>query len=307
MTNGRHQPSKPLDDRDGRRPGRIGIPWRAGRGSRWILLAAAGVGLCAIMTGALLAVFSSPGGRAGNNSGLSNGSAAAAARPAQPTSPVRSSTTGPDITNAGIAKTALRYPPARKGQIVRWASGLGGTAWSAVTAQLGDVTQTGGAGLYSPLRVRCTNLVSSVRTAQSAPTIPDAVMQRSYARVLSRLAVTAANCRNAISVHPDGDEGQEINVNKALLDPVAAAVHRRVQGALHSHGRDPYAAQVSRLLLRTLQFSVQFAGERRHAFHRRRYSCRRGRAGRRGIHVHQQHGPVPLRVGAGASGDGPPS
>jgi hypothetical protein len=42
-------------------------------------------------------------------------------------------------------------------------------------------------------------------------------MQRSYARVLSQLAVTAANCRDAISVHPDGDEGQEINVNNALL------------------------------------------------------------------------------------------
>jgi hypothetical protein len=43
-------------------------------------------------------------------------------------------------------------------------------------------------------------------------------MQHMYAKVLAALSVTAANCRNAISVRQNGDEGQRIDLNKALLN-----------------------------------------------------------------------------------------
>jgi hypothetical protein len=183
-----------------------------------VLLAAGVVGLCAIVTGVSLAAFSSPGGQVSQAAGASNGgSPTATARSSQPTPPIASSTTGPNITSAGIAKTALQYPPALKNQMLHWNAGRGGAELSAVTAHLGNVSQAGGMSLYSQLRLECASLSSSVREARSAAPIPDKVMQRSYARVLAKLSVTAADCRTAISVRQEGDEGQRINVNKVLL------------------------------------------------------------------------------------------
>jgi hypothetical protein len=222
MTNGRHQLSEPPDDRDARETGRARIPWVTRRGSRRISLVAAAAGLCAIAAGASLAAFSFSGGQAGRIAGMGNDSSGGTARSRQPTPPVASSSTGPNITSAGIAKTALQYPPALKGQILHWAEGRGGAAWSAVTDDLGSVTQAGGARLYPQLRLECAQLGASVHTARSAPPIPDKVMQRSYAKVLAGLASTAAGCRDAISVRAEGDEGQRITVNKVLLNRTLA-------------------------------------------------------------------------------------
>jgi hypothetical protein len=218
MTNGRHHPWKRPGDRNHQQAGRAQIPKVTPNRSRRVLLVAAAVGLGAIATGVSLAAFSSPSSQAGHIAGASNGSSAATARSPQPTPPVASSTTGPNITSAGIAKTVMEYPPQLKGQILRWSAGSGGTAWSSVTAQLGSVTQTGGTRLYSQLRLECASLGSSVRTARSAPPIPDKIMQRSYAKVLAGLAIAAADCRDAISVRSVGDEGQQIDVNKVLLN-----------------------------------------------------------------------------------------
>ncbi len=218
MTNGRHRPPEPPDHRDGRLAGWAGIRQATGNGSRRMLLVAAAVGLCAIATGVSLAAFSSPGGQAGQTAGASNGPSPGTARAAQPTPPVVSSGTGPTNTGAGIANTALQYPPGLKNQILRWTAGRGGAAWSAVTAQLGNATQAGAMRLYSDLRMECASLASNVRTARSAPPIPDEVMERFYAKVLVGLSSTAADCLNAISVRPQGDEGQRIDVNRVLLD-----------------------------------------------------------------------------------------
>jgi hypothetical protein len=220
MTNGRHQPSKPPADRDDRQPNWTRTFPATRRGPRRTLLVAAAVGLCAIATGASLAAFSSPGGQAGHpaTAGAGTGSSAGTGRSSLPTPPVPSSSTGPNATSAGIAKTAMQYPPKLQGQILRWTEGSGGAAWSAVTAQLGSLSQVAGAGLYSQLRMECASFASSVQTARSAPPIPDKVMQRSYAKVLAQLGVTSADCRDAISVHPVSDEDQRITVNKVLLN-----------------------------------------------------------------------------------------
>lgn len=207
MTNGRHQSAKPSGDRDGRR-----AVWNR------MMVVAAAVGLCLIGTGVALSTFSSPGRHAGRAAGAGSNSSAGVVPTLQPTPPVASSSTGPNITSAGIANSALRYPPDLNGQMVRWADGGGGAAWSAVTTQLGDVTQVGGAQLYSELRLECARLGSSVQTARSAPPIPDRAMERLYANVLARLAATSTDCRDAISVSAVGDEGQQITVDKALLN-----------------------------------------------------------------------------------------
>jgi hypothetical protein len=171
------------------------------------------------VTGALLAAFSSPSGQTGHTAGARiGGTPTTATRAPQSPAPVASSTTGPNVTNAGIAKTALRYPPALKRQIVHWAAGRGGVVWWAVTTQLGNLTQTAGARLYPQLRLECASLASSAQAAMEAPPIPDEAMQRMYAKVLAALSATATGCRNAISVSTEGDEDQRIGLNKSLLN-----------------------------------------------------------------------------------------
>jgi hypothetical protein len=72
------------------------------------------------------------------------------------------------------------------------------------------------------MRLACVSLGFSVETAQGAPPIPDAAMQRLYAKVLAGLSSAAADCRNAISAHPQGSEGVTIDLNKALLNQALA-------------------------------------------------------------------------------------
>ena len=57
----------------------------AGGGSRWVMLIAATVGLCLVVAGVAVAVFSSPGGQAGRVAGASNSPAVATPQAAQPT------------------------------------------------------------------------------------------------------------------------------------------------------------------------------------------------------------------------------
>jgi hypothetical protein len=131
-------------------------------------------------------------------------------------------TAGPGLTSAGIAKTALRWAPGNQHKMLAWKKGRGGTAWSAVTAQLGNAMQAGGVRLYPEMKQACVLLASSIATAQAAPAIPDSAIQRSYARVLSGLVGAAADCRGAISVRPEGDEGQTIKLDKTLLSRAVA-------------------------------------------------------------------------------------
>ena len=198
----------------------------AGSRSGWILLAAGAVALCAIATGVSLAALSAPAGRAGpaSSGGADNGSSAVTAQTAHPQVPVASgaSTTGTGLTSDGIAKTALRWRPGHEHQMLLWKEGPGGIAWSALTTRLGNAMQAGGVRLYAALRLACMSLGSSVETAQAAPPIPDAAIQKLYARVLSGLSGAAADCRIAISVHPAGDEGTKISLNKALLSRALA-------------------------------------------------------------------------------------
>jgi hypothetical protein len=204
--------------------------WRGratGNRSRWVLLVAGVAGLCAIATGVSLAAFSAPSGHAGMTSGgggAGRSPSAGAPGAAQPQVPVASgrATAGPGLTSAGIAKSALRWAPGRQHQMLLWKKGRGGAALSAVTTQLGNAMQAGGVRLYPELRQACVSLAASIATAQAAPAIPDSAMQHSYAGVLSGLSGAAADCRTAISVHAQGDEGLTIKLDKTLLSRALA-------------------------------------------------------------------------------------
>jgi hypothetical protein len=112
----------------------------------------------------------------------------------------------------------MRWPPGLQPQIQRWNTGPGGAALRTVTAQLGNTMQVGGVRLYPEVKQACATLGSSVETALAAPPIPYAAMQQAYDKVLAGLSGSVTECRNAISVRPAGDEGLDVNLNKALLN-----------------------------------------------------------------------------------------
>jgi hypothetical protein len=179
------------------------------------------------VAGVSVAVFSSPGSQAhrvaATGGSPSAGSPSAAKAPTQPgpsAAPAASSppTTGAEVTSNGVAKSALRWPARLDRQMLRWKAGPGGAALASVTKQMGIAMQAAGVKQYSVMKLTCVSLASAVRTAQSAPPIPDAAMQRLYARALAELSIAAANCRKAISEHPEGDEGLKIDIDHALLN-----------------------------------------------------------------------------------------
>lgn len=220
----RHKQPKLPDEGNEQQARRARLRQSTGNRSGRILLAAGVVCVSAILTGVSLAVFSSPVGQTSGGVGANKGLSASPVQPAQSQAPVTVgvSTTGPGITSAGIAKTALQPPPSLNHQILHWREGSGGVAWSAVTSELGNAMQAGGVRLYPQLRQACASLLSSVKTAQAAPPIPDSAMQRMYAKVLAGLSGAAADCRDAISVRPEGDEGLSVSLNRALLNRALA-------------------------------------------------------------------------------------
>jgi hypothetical protein len=81
---------------------------------------------------------------------------------------------------------------------------------------MGYALQAAGARLYQPMKFACAHLASDIRTAQTAPPIPDAAMQRMYGETLAGLSLAAATCQHAISLRP-GDETTETRLHNALL------------------------------------------------------------------------------------------
>jgi hypothetical protein len=214
--------------------------WTAHTRSGRVLLITVAVCLCGIVAGVLVAAFSSPAGspaasQAGRGDGAAaNGAAAniavggsspsaAAATPEAPAA-AGQSTTGPQVTADGIAKSALRWPSALNQQMVAWKAGSGGAASSAVTLQLASATQASGLKLYVQAKLACRSLQTSVKAAQDAPAVPDAAMQQEYAKALAGLSSAAVDCQNAISAHPVGEETVDTNVNQALMKQALAGL-----------------------------------------------------------------------------------
>lgn len=201
------------------------------RRPRKLLIVSVAVGLCALTAGVALAVSSSSPGSSlassrspgsGSASSQVSGSAAASGQPSAGAKAAKvPGTVGGVVTDTrsdGTAKTSLKWPPSLQNQMVSWKAGSGGAALTAVTGQLGNATQAGGAKIYPTMRIACANLSSAIRKAQAAPPIPDGVMQRSYAASLVVLSSAASNCHQAISEHPEGDEEMDAQINPTLMN-----------------------------------------------------------------------------------------
>ena len=77
--------------------------------------------------------------------------------------------------------------------------------------------QAAGVKQYVPMKMACVRLAAEAAAAQAGPPIPDAAMQRLYAKALADFAQGAADCKAAISERPTGDETIDTRVNPAQL------------------------------------------------------------------------------------------
>jgi hypothetical protein len=221
MTDSQPGPSKPATDRGKQPGGPVRALWAGSGSSRRIVLIVSAACLCVAAAGVTVAVLSSPGSPAGHiAAGSSPAAKATQPQAGQPAAPAASSpaVAGAKVTSNGVAKSALRWPPRLNNQIQRWREGPGGSYLASVTSQMGAAMQAAGVKQYGAMRMTCTTVASEVRAAQAGPPIPDAAMQRLYAKALAGLSSAAADCRQAISEHPEGDEDLEIHLNHALLD-----------------------------------------------------------------------------------------
>lgn len=190
-------------------------------GKRWLIVVGSVAVASLLGTGVALAAASSPSAakHGATRSGPTVGTTTArqSTTNVTPTGPV-GITSASSVGTNGVAKTALQWPSGMNSQIASWKAGSGGSAMTAVTSQLGIVSQTAGLGRYTDTKQACAQLATSVATARSANPIPDMSMQQAYATSLSGLAQAAADCRSALSTRPNGDEDVDVTVNKNLMN-----------------------------------------------------------------------------------------
>jgi hypothetical protein len=218
VMDGRLEPAAP-DDGNGQRTAWSRFSGAADNGSRRVALIAVAIGLCVVVAGVAIAVFSSPGGRQEGRVASAGSTQAATAPAAQPAPPVASSraTSAARSASDGAAKSALHWPSGRTRQILRWDAGPGGKTLAAVGEQMGTAMQSAGLKMYAPMKLACAQLASEVSTAQAGPPIPDSAMQRLYTKALAGLSRAAADCHNAISIRVDGED-VSTHVNRTLLN-----------------------------------------------------------------------------------------
>lgn len=183
----------------------------------WIALSAA------IALAGLAAVYIPSGG----NTFLASQGAhltapASSASPAGPRAPNPDATKAVPAgipTSAAVGVAAPRPLPRKLTAVLaRWDAGSGGAKLAALSGQLGDTTQASGLKLYATMRLACLKFGAAVTAARSAPAIPDAAMQRWYARALTTFAKAVADCRAGLSAHPYGDEDIQIREHPKVLD-----------------------------------------------------------------------------------------
>jgi hypothetical protein len=206
--------------------------WRAPRGgSRLINFAVPSI--LAVLALGGIAACTTAGGSGGRVS--ASGAQQAAAVGSATVAPHSRSTTiippgGQSGTKAltALGSTAIIPPVSAKPMVDSWDSGHGGTNLTAISGQIGAVTQAIGLRQYVAARAACKVLAREVRTAQAGPPIPYQAMQKLYKVALSDLATGAADCQSAISQKTDGDEYIQTSVNKVKM---AAATKALTTGA----------------------------------------------------------------------------
>jgi hypothetical protein len=189
---------------------------------------AAAVGAVLVGVGGIvyLVMGTSSGGHSTGNGSAASAGAGGVGNPVTAGQP--GSGTGTATSGSAGAQSAANAPkplrPHDPAMVNSWNSGSGGKALKRITAQAGTVLMAHGAGQYPEMKSACAALSSAVATAQAAPALPDATMQREYQISLKAFRTGAAECRAAISQHAEGAEDTVTNVNSALIKTAVAKI-----------------------------------------------------------------------------------
>lgn len=213
-----------------------------GRDRRFGILMSAVLALAVVA--AILAVLL-PGSK---NTGTSTGSApgttgtgsapgtgtGSSSQPGTTASGVAAPAQAPTQAAAEAAHAGKAVKPANSLRVAAWNGGRGGTAWRAVSAQLGTVLMMHAEKHVPQLRQACQLLKADVATALTAPPIPDRTMEQWYKRALVEIGAGAANCRASITSELHGDEDLVVHQNAALMN--------RAMSELSTGSRELYKA-----------------------------------------------------------------
>jgi hypothetical protein len=183
-----------------------------------VSVAAVLVGVSAII---YLVVSVSSGGHSKGNSTAADG-AVASGQQGGSAGESTSGSTGAGASAASNTPKPLR--PRDPAAVSSWSAGAGGNALSQVTTRAGTVLMAHGASQYPEMKAACVALASAVTTAQDAPALPDATMQREYQISLDTFKTGAAECQAAIAQHAEGVEDTVTNVNSALMKTAVAKI-----------------------------------------------------------------------------------
>jgi hypothetical protein len=115
------------------------------------------------------------------------------------------------------AVASIHVSPRLAVALRKWDAGPGGTALTEVSGDLGDAMQASVVRFFSPMLRACSSLATAVTTARTGPPIPNAAMQASYTRALTKLAMGASDCRTGISLYPTDDQGLQARENPAMI------------------------------------------------------------------------------------------
>lgn len=190
---------------------------RRGRDRKFGIVLSAALALVGV--GVILAVLL-PGGKStgtttGNAAGTGTGSSS---QPGTTTSGVAAAAQPPTRAAAEEANAGNAVKPTNSLRVAVWNGGRGGSAWRAVSAQLGTVLMTHAEKQVAQLRQACQVLQAKVTTAQAAPPIPDKAMEQLYKRALTQISTGAGNCRASITSDLHGDEDLVVHQNTALMN-----------------------------------------------------------------------------------------
>jgi hypothetical protein len=132
----------------------------------------------------------------------------------EPPSSARLASPASAVASVGVVQTQSKQV---ERTLEAWHKGRGGVELSALATQVGATAQMVGMRLYAPARSECLALASDVKAVSKAPPIPDTRMERLYVSAVAELGQGASQCEKAISVQPEGDEGQIAAVNRPAL------------------------------------------------------------------------------------------
>lgn len=145
--------------------------------------------------------------------GTSSAAATSGAATSAPATSSAPATTG--VPPQPVGPVALN--PGSPSQVAAWKAGSGGTTLAEITANVGTVLMTHDARQFVQMKRVCVSLAAEVKTAGSAPAIPDPAMQNMYDKALASLAAGAANCQAAVSSHQEGDEDLITSTNSSVM------------------------------------------------------------------------------------------